>query len=194
MKGSVVFLLCLFCLFCLSGCGYTLQGTWKVNPLVEVEFRSDGSILALGQKEEGLSWHGDYICLKGDIKKLRDARTDELTRERKAMVSNAESRKRSRLEHAESSNWDEATKRKAVAEALKEYEKLADELKPIDQQLGDLKNGKVMEGGDYFPMAKGVDKKDISESADKVEVRIHWVDADHFDLGSTSFSRVKLPK
>ena len=72
-----------------------------------------------------------------------------------------------------------------------------------------------MEGDAYFPMAKevdkkgisewlwsiaactwakGVDKKDISESADKVEFRIHWVDADHFDLGSTSFSRVKLPK
>jgi len=46
----------------------------------------------------------------------------------------------------------------------------------------------------YFSSVKGVDKKDISESADKVEFRIHWVDADHFDLGSTSFSRVKLPK
>ena len=70
MKGFSVLLLCLFCVFCLSGCGgYTLQGTWKVNPLVEVEFRSDGSILALGQKQEGLTWHGDYICLKwADIK------------------------------------------------------------------------------------------------------------------------------
>ena len=73
MKGFVVLLLCLFCLFCVSGCGsYTLEGTWKVNPLVEVEFRSDGSILAWGQKAEGLSWHGDYICQKVDLKKMRD--------------------------------------------------------------------------------------------------------------------------
>ena len=61
----------------------------------------------------------------------------------------------------------------------------------IAQQLEGLKNGKVMEGDAYCPMARGIDKKDISESADKVEFRIHWVDADHFDLRSTSFSRVK---
>ena len=92
---------------------------------------------------------------------------------------------------------------KETAQFWEDYEKklksmdeeLEKKLKSIDQQLEDLKNGKVMEGMEgcyHFPMA--VDKKDISESADKVEVRIHWVDADHFDLSSTSFSRVKLPK
>ncbi len=176
MKGFIVLLLCLFCV---SGCGKSLQGTWKVNspgtqrildgtvfandanksllsPHVSgaVEFRSDGSITSEVGKVEGLTWHGDYICLKADIKKLREGREPQL-------------RFMGRLLYSDES---------------------------IAQQLEDLKSGKVMEGDAYCPMAKGIDRKDISESADKVEFRIHWVDADHFDLGSTSFSRVKLPK
>ena len=55
-----------------------------------------------------------------------------------------------------------------------------------------MKNIKGAEWGRYVGyFSTGVDTKDISESADKVEVRIHWVDSDHFDLGSTSFSRIK---
>jgi hypothetical protein len=176
MKRFIVLLLCLLCL---TGCGKSLQGTWKVNsagtqrniqgtafandanmsllsPAVSgaVEFRSDGSITSEVGKVEGLTWHGDYICLKADIKKLREGREPLL-------------RFMGRLLYSDES---------------------------IAQQLKDLKDGKVMEGDAYCPMARGIAKKDISESADKVEFRIHWVDADHFDLGSTSFSRVKLPK
>jgi len=209
----IVFLFCLSCVFCLSGCGgYTLEGTWKVNPLVEVEFRSDGSISAWGQKQEGLTWHGDYICLKADIKKIRDARTESLTQQKKALVDR---KKKLLVQQAESKKYyfDVLLKTHEEERAhtqpfptweqfdkmhnKKDEEQLEREVKLIDQQLEDLKNGKVMEGmeGCYnFPLAKGVDKKDIVEFADKVEVRIHWVDADHFDLGSTSFSRVKLPK
>ena len=53
-------------LFCVTGFGYSIQGTW-VGGVGGVEFRSDGSIVALGQKAEGLTWHGDYICLKADM-------------------------------------------------------------------------------------------------------------------------------
>jgi len=90
MKGFIVVLL--LCLFCLSGCGYSLEGSWKggQGEQLKMEFRSDGSILKLGQKVEGWTWHGDYICLK-DIKKIRDARTDQLTLERKLLFDQAES-------------------------------------------------------------------------------------------------------
>lgn len=120
MKLFIVFLLCLFCL---SGCGYSLQGSWKGGPgeQLKMEFRSDGSILSQGQKVGDLTWHGDYICSKVDTKKIRDAEPN-------------------------------------------------------------------------FAITWGVDKKDISESSDTVEVRIHWVDSDHFDVGRTSFSRVKETK
>ena len=243
MKGFVVLLLCLFCL---SGCGYSLEGTWKFNSTnaatermpalsagdlikllstppvaVEVEFRSDGSITSEVGKVEGLTWHGDYICLKVDTKKIRDARTEQLTNARQDLVlrladnkarwlNEAKKWKEEAETFAEHATFPSVEAKKdyllADAEKQKQYvvhfakpadEKLEKELKAIDQQLEDLKNGKVMEWDAYFPhgtMEKGVDKKDISESADKVEVRIHWVDADHFDLGSTSFSRVKLPK
>ena len=68
-------------------------------------------------------------------------------------------------------------------------ERLQNQLKQIDAQLEQIKNGKGLGWNQFSGMR--VDKKDISESADKVEARIHWVDNDHFDLGSTSFTRVK---
>ena len=147
-----------------------------------------------GQKAEGLTWHGDYICLKVDTKKIRDAQTEQLTRQKKQLVAQAESNKKSSLAVIARRNIDKGTAEYYKREIKQGEEKLEKEVKQIDQQLEDLKNGKVMEWSCYFPMAMGVDKKDISESADKVEVRIHWVDADHFDLGLTSFSRVKETK
>ncbi|MEI8376077.1 MAG: hypothetical protein WCJ35_24930 [Planctomycetota bacterium] len=183
MKGFVVVLFCLSCVFCLSGCGgYTLEGTWKVNPLVEVEFRSDGSILTLGQKVKDWTWHGDCICLKADIKKMRAARIEWLILFRDSMIESTYGKKVDK-------------ESKEYARLTKSFDEQLEELK--HGQLEDLKNGKVMEGMEgcyHFPLATGVDRKDISESADKVEVKIHWVDTDHFDIGSTSFTRVKLPK
>ena len=50
MKGFIVLLLCLFCL---TGCGYSLQGSWKggQGEQVKMEFRSDGSILCRAKRQ-----------------------------------------------------------------------------------------------------------------------------------------------
>jgi len=189
MKGFIALLLCLFCL---SGCGYSLQGSWKGGPeeKVKMEFRSDGSILEQGVKAELLTWHGDYICL--NTKKIRDAQMESLARQKKQILDAAEEFNKKQLD-----NIAQAEKKndKPYVEQLEKHRKwyedeyFGKQLRPIDAQLEQIKNAKGAEWSQFIGM--GVDKKDISESADKVEARIHWVDNDHFDLGSTSFSRVK---
>ena len=206
----------LFCLLCLSGCGYSLQGNWKggQGEQIKMEFRSDGSILEQGVKAELLTWHGDYISLnKNNI--LADATeraaqgkkriTDAAAQFKKQNLEGYAKQKQSLLErkqrvhdnslryHESEVQLDKQLKDLDVQreKQLKWYEDeyFGKQLKENDAYLERVKNMKGAEWSRYFSTV--VDAKDISESADKVEVRIHWVDADHFDLGSTSFVRVK---
>jgi hypothetical protein len=145
--------------------------------------------LEQGVKAELLTWHGDYICL--DIKKIRDARTEALVQQKKRLLDTAEEFTKKHLDNiAKAKNENDKLYAEQLESQLKNEEAgIAQQLTPIDAQLEQIKNAKGAEWSHFIGM--GVDKKDISESADKVEARIHWVDNDHFDLGSTSFSRVK---